>query len=497
MKVGDRVVAKTDGAGNFVPENGEVFTFKNGSNVKAGQLSTLELTFPQALQGNEVIVLKGGGDNAGADHLFEHTVPVQAGDTTVRCELPKPVMRGKVTVELNGNLLLEDKLHFLPKAVATPYALAEGAVDNAEGTVKLRFVNDLPAGTTVGVKFVCEQEYYDLPHLFYHPQADKKTPFLFNLHPAWAYNEAKDARFGPLGFTVLRTQQIAVAAGQLRQDLALQSYSRRQAFRVKLGDDLLICPKAGLSGDASAATNFPFLPAGWKVDANGGKTVTIQATTAFPAGNFDLMYQAWDVAALQRTAWGTAQPGDGQLNMPFEDVLAIGKILPRVLTEFFRQIHKNQGFIPGLIFIQAALFDTLSCVFLNGAQVGLAQGPGSFLTGSKMFVRPNGYQFNEESEDSTQSGNTQVIGIHEICHSLYFQHAPSAGGNYPEDHDFTDKCLMSYDNSMTDFCGQCLAFLRGMPAKGDRFVTARKQGGGAAAVEFAGVDHWVGQACTQ
>jgi hypothetical protein len=35
---------------------------------------------------------------------------------------------------------------------------------------------------------------------------------------------------------------------------------------------------------------------------------------------------------------------------------------------------------------------------------------------------------------------------------------------------------MSYDNSMTDFCGQCLAALRGLDYKHPRLVTADHSG---------------------
>lgn len=459
IKVGGVLVAKSDAAGNLVPESGAAYTVHKSSKVTVGAPAKAVLTFPSALTGAERIRLEGGG----GEFLDGFDVDSIKDATTLTVNLPKSPERHKAKLKIDGTVVADDVLRFVVDPRDSAFNLTTANIDCSDGTLELGFDVAPPAGTRVGVHFKCTGDYFELSKLFYHPASGKKTPFLFNLHPSWAYNAVKSAKYGPLPMTSVHSGDKVKAKAGTHQSFTLTRTLREKAMRVDLGSDIWARPGSGLSGGPAQSRVNKGLDDEFDINVPEGITFTIKRKTAFTADQeLTLHYQSEETKALERTAWADLDPSDGHHAVPLVVIQRTGKLLPTLLTEFFRQIEENHSFIPGLVFIQASLYDTLSCTWAGGAQVGLAQGPGSFLTGSRMFKKPYSYPNKEASEDTVQAGNTQVIGIHEICHSLFLQHAPTAGGNYPEEHDSKDTCLMSYDNSMVDFCGQCLTALRGM-----------------------------------
>ena len=493
LKVDAEVIAKSDGTGKLVPVPTASIKIHAMSKVVIGAPVMLKLKFPTALTGTEAFELTGGGVSPVDTHLDSFLFTGQAGKTTMELPLPKGVKRYETELKCNAALLADDQIRVIGTPTAGTYTLTRGVVDCPNGTIELVFAAPLPAGTAIGVNFVCPEDYFELNRLFYFPTAGKKSPFLFHLHTPWKYNEIKSPAYGPLPVLAVYRENIPAAA-TVAQDIQLGHFGRIGSIRIAINGEVWARSGSGSSGGPAMTRACKGLAAEFDVSVPGGKTVSLKQKAVFPGGTtLAVTYPATDAPCYKNVDWGTLPDDSLQHITPTMVIQKTGKILPRVLTEFFRQIHGNQGFIPGLIFAQASLYDSLSCTYAGGAQVGLAQGPGSFLTGTRMFAHPDSYPFNGESEDGVQTGNAQVIGVHEISHSLFFQHAVPAGGAYPEDHDGTDICLMSYNNEMFDFCGQCLASLRGMNAKDGRLTTANHAG---TAIPYQGSDHWSTQAVT-
>lgn len=112
----------------------------------------------------------------------------------------------------------------------------------------------------------------------------------------------------------------------------------------------------------------------------------------------------------------------------------------------------RQALLPGLNVVQADAIDTWSVLWAGGTQEGKGMGNTIFV------FRPI------ESEDH-QAGLDQ-LALHELSHGLFLQHAPPNTGAPKHLHDPKDPhCVMSYSPDRDgDFCGLCLANLRGMYA---------------------------------
>jgi hypothetical protein len=490
LKVDGKIIAKTNEAGKFAGVEDGVIKLHASSAVATGKAAKLTLKFPQALDGSEKFILKGGGSNKDSVELFEFAFDGEVAKTEMTVSLPKDITRYKVQLMMNNVLLADDSLRLVARGPSAVLELESADVDCAAGTIHVVFTAAPAKGTFIGVNYICPENYVQLSKLFYSPQKDKKSPFLFHMHTPWVYNESRDAQYGPLPMTTVFSESIAGKKDKA-QELNFQHFLRNNTLMLRIGKDLWSRPSSGMTGGASTDRTEKGREFDIKVAVAGGTTAKFESKENFKdAPTFDVAYQSVEVPSLEVKDYGKITDDKVQHAVPFGFVQWGGKLLPKILTEFFRQIHQNQSFIPGLIFVQASLYDTISCTYAGGAQVGLAQGPGSFLTGSRMFAKPDSYKFKPDSEDSTQSGNAAVIGVHEICHSLYFQHAVPAGGMYPQDHDTLDVCLMSYNNEIADFCGQCLASLEGMNYTDGRLVTATDKN---KKIDYQGSDYWKDQ----
>ncbi|GEM_PF-5935332 len=151
---------------------------------------------------------------------------------------------------------------------------------------------------------------------------------------------------------------------------------------------------------------------------------------------------------------------DGNGNLPKSnnhylmlEAAKLGLVKALYLDSVARGIDRNNGFNPGLIFIEAQAMDNLTFVGDPGAtQEGKAVGQAVFLfTGAKSTV--DWYK---------------RLTIHEMSHALYLQHAPgspTASGESKVEHDDdpNERCVMSYDaQNDGDHCGKCVASLRGL-----------------------------------
>lgn len=124
-----------------------------------------------------------------------------------------------------------------------------------------------------------------------------------------------------------------------------------------------------------------------------------------------------------------------------------------LLLTFARAIDDNRGFLPGLCVLQGAAFENYSLIWPSGTQEG--KGMGNLV----LLCKPNA------------TADIQQVALHEICHTLMLQHAPTANGAKPNLHDANDVCAMSYDAHDGDLCGQCVAALRGLNVDDPHFVT--------------------------
>jgi hypothetical protein len=125
----------------------------------------------------------------------------------------------------------------------------------------------------------------------------------------------------------------------------------------------------------------------------------------------------------------------------------LGLVKGLLLEATVKGVGNNNGFYPGLVLIQSLVLDNYSVIWKDsGTQQGKGVGLGVFLFG-------NG---------SNDLDKLHALAVHEMSHSLYLKHAPTADGARPELHDKADTCVMSYDSNDGDHCGQCVASLRGM-----------------------------------
>lgn len=151
---------------------------------------------------------------------------------------------------------------------------------------------------------------------------------------------------------------------------------------------------------------------------------------------------------LPMTVASDGKPGNHYM---YTDDRAAGLCKNWLMQALVHAVDKNRGFYPGLVVIQAVALDSYSAIWPSGTQEGKAVGSGVYLFGK-----------------TVSSG----LALHELSHALYLQHAPTAQGNKAHLHDAADTCVMSYDANDGDYCGQCVASLRGMTVEQEPFVPA-------------------------
>ncbi len=117
-----------------------------------------------------------------------------------------------------------------------------------------------------------------------------------------------------------------------------------------------------------------------------------------------------------------------------------------------KSVDGNGGYYPGMMLIQAVELDTWCSI---GMQDGKAVGRAVYL-------------FNCKTPGTVPPVK---ILLHEMAHALFLQHAPTAPNAQAHLHDAADACIMNYDAPANDgdFCGQCVAALRGMNAGDEPF----------------------------
>ncbi len=132
----------------------------------------------------------------------------------------------------------------------------------------------------------------------------------------------------------------------------------------------------------------------------------------------------------------------------------VGGLVKVVFMEALaRAVDNSGGFYPGIVLIQAVEMDNWGGFAL---QDGKAVGRTVYLLSSKAPQAPP---------------DVKVL-LHELAHALFLQHAPNAPGKQTHLHDPNDGCVMNYGNPANDgdFCGQCVAALRGLNAGDEPFV---------------------------
>lgn len=132
----------------------------------------------------------------------------------------------------------------------------------------------------------------------------------------------------------------------------------------------------------------------------------------------------------------------------------VGGLVKTVFMEALgRAIDDNNGFYPGIVVVQAVELDPYGG---PGLQDGKAVGRTIYLLNNK----------------APQAALDVKILVHEIAHGLFLQHAPSVAGAQAHLHDAADACIMNYNAPANDgdFCGQCVAALRGMNAGDEPFI---------------------------
>lgn len=164
------------------------------------------------------------------------------------------------------------------------------------------------------------------------------------------------------------------------------------------------------------------------------------------------------IPPMVKDAQGNLPSGNNHFLMLDAPKLGLGKGL--YLDSVARGIKLNNGFNPGLIFVEAQCFDNLTAVAEPlASQEGKAVGQVVFLfTGA-----------------TAPANKYKSLIIHEMSHALYLQHAPGAIGTsgVVEDlHDPIDICVMSYADNDADHCGKCVAALRGINV---RSIDKRKE----------------------
>ncbi len=161
---------------------------------------------------------------------------------------------------------------------------------------------------------------------------------------------------------------------------------------------------------------------------------------------------------MEKDAQGNLPNGNNHYLMIDAPTLGLGKAL--YLDSLARGIKLNNGFNPGLIFVEAQCFDNLTAVAEPlASQEGKAVGQVVFLfTGA-----------------TSPANKYKSLVIHEMSHALYLQHAPGGAGTSGVEvdlHDPIDTCVMSYADNDADHCGKCVAALRGINV---RSIDKRKE----------------------
>jgi hypothetical protein len=136
-----------------------------------------------------------------------------------------------------------------------------------------------------------------------------------------------------------------------------------------------------------------------------------------------------------------------------------GGLVKTILMEALaKSVDGNGGYIPGITVVQAVELDPWGGA---GLQEGKAVGRTVYLFNGNKPGTPLPLK----------------ILIHEISHALYLQHAPGVKGARANLHDPADACIMNYDAPVNDgdYCGQCVAALRGMDAGDEPFVPKPKE----------------------
>jgi hypothetical protein len=112
----------------------------------------------------------------------------------------------------------------------------------------------------------------------------------------------------------------------------------------------------------------------------------------------------------------------------------------------------GQALLPGLNLVQADALDTWSVLWAGGTQEGKGMGNTTFV------LRPIAGEDNQQGIDQ--------LALHEMSHGLFLQHAPPNTPSPAHLHDPADPaCVMSYSPKRDgDYCGMCVANLRGMYA---------------------------------
>lgn len=130
-----------------------------------------------------------------------------------------------------------------------------------------------------------------------------------------------------------------------------------------------------------------------------------------------------------------------------------GGLVKTILMEALaKSVDGNGGYYPGILLFQAVELDTWCSI---GMQDGKAVGRAVYLFNCK----------------TPGTAPPVKILLHEMAHALFLQHAPKAPGEEKHLHDPDDVCVMNYDVPPNDgdFCGQCVAALRGMNAGDEPF----------------------------
>lgn len=268
---------------------------------------------------------------------------------------------------------------------------------------------------------------------------------------------------------------------------------------LALPETLTIRPSGGGLGEALFACDG----AAWKATANvvpgmtidyaaGTGTVRVLAPDTHKGnlqvvGQFDAMHGFFDIDALLPDVFPDASPAifnfalppgynaARRTGMPMEADTNTQGIAQPVLARTFidaredgafakgtmlltlaRCIDGSSGYMPGLCVVQGAVFDNYFLIWSSGTQEG--KGAGNLV----QLCKPNA------------TTDPQHNALHEVCHTLLLQHAPSAPGYKPELHDANDTCAMSYDAHDGDLCGQCIAALRGVRTHDPFFVTQQR-----------------------
>jgi hypothetical protein len=143
------------------------------------------------------------------------------------------------------------------------------------------------------------------------------------------------------------------------------------------------------------------------------------------------------------------EPDNSPDGYSFIDAQLLGLNQALLMQALVHCVAEQKGYYPGVVIFTARALDNYSALWDPGG----VRGGKSFGNGVFVFRQPG---FSSEY--------FQSLVLHEMSHSFYFHHAPGGGasGAKPELHDPDDVCVMSYSENDGDYCGQCIAALRGI-----------------------------------